>query len=96
MNIDFPDPAQLTDPLPPDKIQHLLLLNAQGDAKRVALKKILLFHDEISVKPLSEWGLKMLPFVVEWFTNSKDRIITQEVTLCVENDLYMSRQGECP
>jgi len=40
MNIDFPDPAQLTDPLPPDKIQHLLLLNAQGDAKRVALKKI--------------------------------------------------------
>jgi len=36
MNIDFPDPAQLTDPLPPDKIQHLLLLNAQGDVREAS------------------------------------------------------------
>jgi hypothetical protein len=82
--------------LPPDKIQHLLLLNAQGDKKSVALKKILSFHDEIAVTPLSEWGIKMLPFVVGWFTNAKDRIITKEVTLCVENDLHMPRQGEHP
>jgi hypothetical protein len=95
MNIDFPE-SELATSLPPDKIQHLLLLNAQGDKKSVALKKILLFHDEIAVTPLSEWGIKMLPFVVGWFTNAKDCIITKEVTLCVENDLHMSRQGEPP
>jgi hypothetical protein len=33
---------------------------------------------------------------VGWFTNAKDRINTKEVTLCVENDLHMSRQGEPP
>jgi hypothetical protein len=32
-------------------------LNAVADKKCVTMKKILLFHDEIDVKPLSEWGL---------------------------------------
>jgi hypothetical protein len=83
---------------PPDKIQHLLLLNAQEDKRSVALKKRLLFNnDEIAVAPPPEWGIKLLPFVVGWFTNAKDRINTKEVTLCVENDLlHMPRQGEPP
>ena len=41
------------------------------------MKKILLFHDEIDMKPLSEWGLTLLPSVVEWFRKAKSRIVTE-------------------
>ena len=78
-------PPQHVDPLPLDVIQHLLALNAVADKKYVAMKKILLFHDEIDVKPLSEWGLKMLPCIVEWFGNAKALVVTEEVNLCIDS-----------
>jgi hypothetical protein len=49
------------------------------------MKKILLFHDEIDVKPLSERGLKMLPCIVEWFGNAKALVVTEEVNLCIDS-----------
>ena len=48
------------------------------------MKKILLFHDEIDMKPLSEWGLNMLPCILEWLGNAKARIVTEEVNLCID------------
>ena len=82
---DAQDHTRRVDHLPPDKVQHLLALNQNSDKKCVAMKKILLFHDEIDMKPLSEWGLTLLPSVAEWFRKAKSRIVTEEVTLSVEN-----------
>jgi len=77
-------PPEHVEPLPPDVIQHLLALNAVADKKYVAMKKIILFHDEIDVKPLSEWGLKMLPCIMEWFGNAK-ALVVEEVNLCIDS-----------
>jgi len=59
-------------------------LNAVANKKYVAMKKILLFHDEIDMKPLSEWGLNMLPCILEWLGNAKALIVTEEVNLCID------------
>jgi hypothetical protein len=47
------------------------------------MKKISLFHDETETKPLPEWGVKLLPSVVERFRYAESCIVTEEVILSV-------------
>lgn len=50
-----------------DDVATLQGLNEENDKKKVAIRKILLHHDDFDMQPLFEWDLKMLPLVVEWF-----------------------------
>ena len=49
-----------------------LLLNYNGecDKKKVAVKKIIKTHKDISMQPFFEWDLKILPIAVEWFNKA--------------------------
>ena len=48
----------------------LLKYNEEGDKKKVAVKKIITTHKDISMQPFFEWDLKVLPIAVKLFDNA--------------------------
>lgn len=55
----------------PNEVSSLLNLNIVEDKKKVAMIKILDCHPHFDMKPLFEWDLKTLPFVVGWFERAE-------------------------
>jgi hypothetical protein len=50
----------------------LLDLNRSiGDKKQVAIKKILLHHQHLDMRPFFEWDLKVLPIAIHWFERAR-------------------------
>ena len=50
---------------------YLTLNRSCTDKKHVAIKKILQCHANLSMKPLFEYGLGLLPYVANWFDRAK-------------------------
>ena len=63
------------------------------DKKKVAIMKILSFHLIISMNPLFEWELKMLPIAVRWFDIARSCpaqfTFSQNVTENIQRQLQM-------
>ena len=51
----------------PQRSVDLLTMNKNPNKKQVAMNKILKYHEHLDMTPLLEFGLGMLPDVVEWF-----------------------------
>jgi len=61
------------------ELRSLLTLNKIENKRQVAIRKILLYHPNIDMKPLfdmasedEEWSLKGLPYVVAWFERANE------------------------
>ena len=49
------------------KIRKLMENNRNKDKNKVAMFKILKFHNHLSMVPFYEWDLKVLPVAIKWF-----------------------------
>jgi len=49
------------------KIRKLMENNRNKDKNKVAMFKILKFHNHLSMVPFYEWDLKVLPIAIKWF-----------------------------
>ena len=67
-----------------EQLKQLLKLNKGMNKRHVAIKKILLYHSNIDMKPLYGWdkedekSLKSLPYVIDWFRRVKEVIGGEE------------------
>ena len=55
-----------------------LLLNKREDKEQVAMSKILQHHSHFDMQPFFEWEFKVLPLMIQWFTNAVRRVTTYE------------------
>ena len=55
----------------PKRSLDLLEMNRNPNKKQVAINKILKYHEDLAITPLLEFGLGMLPAVVEWFDGAR-------------------------
>ena len=64
----------------PNDLQSLLGINENVNKKHAAVRKILLHHTHLDMRPFFEWDMKVLPTAVEWFEYASPLLFTQDDT----------------
>ena len=57
--------------LPHDVGPSLALNGSSEDKHRVAIKKILKYHDHFDVQPFFKWDMRVLPLMIDWFERAQ-------------------------
>jgi len=60
------------------RVNKYLVLNEREDKQQVAMSKILQHHSHFDMEPFFEWEFKVLPIIIEWFTNATRRVTTYD------------------
>ena len=59
-------------------VNKYLALNKREDKQQVAMSKVLQRHSHFDMEPFFEWEFKVLPLMIQWFTNAVRRVTTYE------------------
>ena len=59
-------------------VNKYLVLNKREDKQQVAMSKVLQRHSHFDMEPFFEWEFKVLPLMIQWFTNAVRRVTTYE------------------
>jgi len=62
----------------PGEVLQCLILNGNDDKQQVTMSKILERHSHFNMEPFFEWEFKVLPIMIEWFTNATRCVTTYD------------------